>query len=283
MLAKHYYSEVPDYARLRRHPELWRRPIALEPLGLDLDEQLHWLGRTCAGYQHEVADPAWYAALTDRMPGDSLGRSDAQLLHCFVRTHRPRRVIEVGGGLSTAVLVGAARANEAEGASHADITTIEPFPSAELLALDGASIVHARAQGVPATLFDELVSGDLLFVDSTHAVKTGSEVVPIFLEVIPALAPGVVVQIHDVNLPYLHHRLFGRDPYDCQESVLLAALLVGNERLRVLSCGSALHYLRLDDLRRILPTYAPKPDRGGIEVGPTTGGDFHCSTYLVVR
>jgi hypothetical protein len=88
-----------------------------------------------------------------------------------------------------------------------------------------------------------LSAGDLLFIDSTHAVKVGSDVVRIYLEIIPHLPAGIFLHIHDVYLPYAYPRDVFSMPYWWQETGLLIALLTNNPRLSVLTCLSALHYV----------------------------------------
>jgi hypothetical protein len=66
-------------------------------------------------------------------------------------------------------------------------------------------------------------AGDLLFIDSSHAVKTGSEVLRIYLEIIPGLPAGVYVHVHDINLPYLYSRDALSAYYASQETALCAA------------------------------------------------------------
>ena len=58
-----------------------------------------------------------------------------------------------------------------------------------------------KIQDTPLEVFDALGDGDVLFIDTSHTVKTGGDVPWIFEEVLPRLAPGVVVHIHDIFLP----------------------------------------------------------------------------------
>jgi len=267
LLPKHYYSPVPDHAWLQAHPEAWRRPVELD---WDLNEQLAWLEGVMRGHEQEARDLE-----VDRGLGLGYGTVEEQVLYGFVRSQRPGRIVEVGGGISTGVMTAAAARNE----RPSEITTIEPFPRPALERLAGVKLVRQLTQLVPVAVFAALGAGDLLFIDSTHVAKTGSDVVRLYLEVVPALATGVFVHVHDITFPYLFHRTFGSDFYDWQESVLVLALLTGNDRLRVRCCLSALHYERQDELRRLFPDYRPQPERDGIATGP---GDFPSSLWLEV-
>jgi hypothetical protein len=268
LLPKHYYSPVPDHAWLRSHPEAWQRPLELD---WNLDEQLAWLEEVMRGHEDEAR-----ALDVDPELGQGYGAVEEQVLYGFVRSWRPERIVEVGGGVSTGVMAAASARNE----RPSEITTIEPFPRPALQRLGGVKLLRQLSQLVPATVFASLAAGDLLFVDSTHVAKTGSDVVRLYLEIVPALAAGVYVHVHDVTLPYLFHRTFGNDFYDWQESALVFALLTGNAGLRVRCCLSALHYERQDELRRLFPGYQPQPERDGLATGP---GNFPSSLWLEVR
>jgi hypothetical protein len=277
LLPKHYYSSVPDHALLRRRTE-WRAPVEITGVRWNLDEQLRWLEAACAPYLREVAGFAAYSRLAGEGLGPGFGAIESHVLHCVVRTRRPRRVVEVGSGVTTAIIAEAAAANEREGAPAAEIVSIDPFPRAALIARRISELVREYGHAVAADVFNALSDGDLLFIDSTHTVKTGSETLRLYLEVIPSLPPGVLVHVHDVTLPYLYGRDFGASLFDWQETSLVLALLCGNDRLQVRCCESALHYRRRDELRQLLPDYRPQNDRDGLRA---LGGDhFPSSLWL---
>jgi hypothetical protein len=136
---------------------------------------------------------------------------------------------------------------------------------------------------VPLDLFDTLQAGDLLFIDSSHAVKTGSDVVRIYLEIIPRLAAGVTVHIHDIYLPYVYPRDALLSFFEWQETVLLAALLTGNPHLEVLACLSALHYGQPANLAALLPDYQPQANDQGLAVPAAPQGYFPSSFWMRTR
>lgn len=280
VLPKHYYSPIPDYAWLDRHPEAWRRPVAFSGVTWDLDAQLEWLETICSEHASEVDGHALHRRLVDEGYGLGYTAVDTTVLHCVVRKLRPARVVEIGGGVSTAIVAGAGGRDLEEGKEPPQITTVEPFPSEALASLPGVDLVPRHAQLVGDDVFARLDPGDLLFVDSTHVVKTGSELLRLYLEVVPALPPGVLVHVHDVTLPFLHHRTFGSDPYDWQETSLLLALLTHNARLRILCCLSALHYARPDELKRLFPAYRPQGAQDGLVDSTNADGDFPCGLWL---
>ena len=105
----------------------------------------------------------------------------------------------------------------------------------------------------------------MLFIDSSHAVKVGSDVVRIYLDIIPKLAKGVLIHIHDIYLPYLYCPHVLETYFGWQETVLVQALLTNNSALKVLASESALHHERQDEMRRVLSDYRPQSDREGFD------------------
>jgi predicted O-methyltransferase YrrM len=275
LLPKHYYTPVADYSWLRRHSGLWQRPLSMHGVHWDLDEQFGWLAETCGSHYPEAVERTRGALI-----GPGYGRIEAQVLHCFVRKHAPERVVEIGGGTSTAIMSHAAALNGRDGRAQTRIVTVDPFPAQELHGLADVEVRQDYGQTVDRALTDELGAGDLLFIDSTHALKTSSEVGWLYLEVVPALKRGVVVHVHDVFLPYLYRPTLLSEYFDWQETALLAALLTGNDGLSVLCCQSALHAADPARLAATLTDCRP----GRLESGlakPTAPGDYPASMWMI--
>jgi hypothetical protein len=273
-LPKHYYTSIPDYAWLRQNRSLWQRPASLAGFPWDLDRQLRWLEEICKPYYAEVK------GFRPDTIGPGFGFIEAQILHCFIRKLAPARVIEVGAGTSTAVMARAARINATERTQASQITTIDPFPAPQLLSLPDVDVRRDYIQAIPKRIFEELRPGDLLSIDSSHAVKTGSDVLYLYLEVIPILASGVYIHIHDIFLPYLYRPTALHEYFDWQETALLLALLIGNDGLDLVCCESALHHARPDRLAAIVTDYLPKRTDQGL-AHPDAPGHFPSSTWLV--
>jgi hypothetical protein len=167
---------------------------------------------------------------------------------------RPRRVIELGSGHSTLATAQAARENAAEG--HPVVLEVfDPFPSVVAPELPGLErLERLGAQQVPLETFDRLGDGDVLFVDTTHTVKVGSDVNHIMLEVLPRLAPGVVVHLHDIFLPYEYPKVWLED-YGLYwtEQYLLQAFLAFNSGYEILASVYALKRERAREMAALLP------------------------------
>lgn len=156
--------------------------------------------------------------------------SDAMAYYCILRHHRPNRVIEIGSGFSTLV---ALRALQENGAG--EVCCVEPFPMPWLQRLASrVDLVREKVQALPPSFFNERLSdGDLLFIDSTHTVKAGSDCLHIYLRLLPALTARLMVHAHDIYLPFpLPRSQFDRHVY-WTEQYLLYAYLLDNPRTSV--------------------------------------------------
>lgn len=280
VLPKHYYSPVADYKWLNRNKELWCRAADMAAVEWCLEDQLSWLRQRCRDYIHEVQGLRVYADAVRNGLGPGYGPIESQVLHCACRDLKPRRIIEVGCGVSTACMLHALRLNQSETTHPFEYVCVEPFPRPALSCLAGVHLARVRVQELPVEFFRTLESGDLLFIDSTHTVKTGSDTVYLLLEILPRLNPGVIVHLHDIYLPYLYRRDVLHNYFDWQETSLLLALLKGNRNLQTLCCLSALHYRAQSAFRQILPDYTPQADTSGGLAPPGAPGHFPSSFWL---
>jgi hypothetical protein len=280
VLPKHYHNPVADYAWLLRNKPLWARRSDLSGIEWDLDRQLAWLREACERHLAEVLGLCAYREITATAWGPGYGPIESEVLHCFMRSHQPRRVVEVGSGVSTVCALRAVEQNLREGSTGTEFISIEPFPGRCLSGLKGIHLISKRVQELELSFFDRLEAGDLLFIDSSHAVKTGSDVLFLYLEVIPRLRAGVVIHIHDIGLPYVYPRDVLSHFHAWQETALLVALLQGNQHLRVLCCLSALHYDRRAEMARILPDYRPQIETGEGLAEADPQGHFPSSIWL---
>jgi hypothetical protein len=171
----------------------------------------------------EAARPA-LGALADN--GNFSG-GDALAAYAMIQHLRPRQVIEVGSGSSTHIMRRAAR-----DAGHAmAITCIDPEPRR---AIDDVAdtVIRRSVVTLGDRIADGLAAGDVLFIDGSHYAFNGSDVPFLLLEILPRLAPGVVVHVHDIMLPYEYPALFTARNYN--EQYVLAGLLLGGRRWRPL-------------------------------------------------
>lgn len=162
------------------------------------------------------------------------GGSDARVAYGMVRVHRPRRILEIGSGNSTKFLRLAIERN----GGGTELVSIDPTPRAEIDRLC-ERVIRQPLQRVPIETFDVLESGDILFMDGTHQVFHGTDSVFFYLRVLPRIAPGVRVHIHDITLPFEYPDEFIERYY--AEQYVLAAQLLGGDRWRTTVPVNFLH------------------------------------------
>jgi hypothetical protein len=258
VVPKTFYSPIPDLRELP--PDIWDRRSELRGIEFDLDAQLSWIESNLAEAMKEFSPPEQATGRPGEytLDNDSYGRVGADLLHGVVRGLKPRRIVELGSGQSTLIMAAAAARNAAEDVTT-ELRTFDPFPSVAQPELPGlAALEHVRAQDVPLSVFESLEAGDVLFVDTTHTVKLGSDVNRIVLDVFPSLAPGVLVHVHDIFLPYEYPRKWSEESgLHWAEQYLLQAFLSGNRDYEVLAGTFALCRDRPDAMARLAPTWQP--------------------------
>lgn len=281
----HYYASLPSRRWLRRHPDLWSKPLTLHGVSWNLDAQLSWLEIHCAPYLSEVAGLDRYRRAAAAGYGPGFGPIESQVLHGVMRSSQPAQVLEVGSGVSTALMLEAAQMNDLEGGKLPHITCIEPNPSDLLQRNEQVQLIDRPVQAVEPALFQDLSPGDLLFIDSSHAVRTGSELPFLYLEVLPRLREGVLVQIHDIYLPYTFSPWVQTSLWDWQETTLLAAMVTANpNRYKVRCALSALHSERTAELQQLFPDYRPADTIGGLASNPSLSEHHYpASTYLEIE
>jgi hypothetical protein len=199
--------------------------------GLKLIEKLkRYSGELQDLPQHRIEQsPFWF-------DNNSFTDFDAVVLHCLLRHIKPRQYIEVGAGFSSYISSRAIRMNRQEG-SDCDPLYIDPEPRRDMKeVLNCGRLIQKKVQDAGMDLFTRLKEDDVLFIDTTHILKLQSDVVYEFLEILPSLAPGVWIHVHDIFTPYDYPEdwLNNPIPFACNEQYALEALLSGGDRYRVI-------------------------------------------------
>jgi predicted O-methyltransferase YrrM len=252
IIPNHYYSSVADIEVLRRTQRVWAKKSEMPGIESNLDEQAQNLKRICLPYKDEYIGNRNFLIATSEHFGPGFGPIEAQALHAVIRHYKPNRIIEVGSGVSTYCSLKAIETN-----GHGKITCIEPYPSDKLRMLPDINLIEQEVQQVPLETFAALDRGDLLFIDSSHTVKTGSDVNYIILEVLPRLKPGVIIHFHDIFFPYDYQIDILWSFFQWSETSLLRAFLINNPKAQIIFCLSQLHYDQKAILQDVFPEYNP--------------------------
>jgi hypothetical protein len=186
---------------------------------------------------------------------------DATILHGLIRHLKPKRIVEAGSGFSSMVMTTAANMNAEEGCAP-DITHIEPYPPERLLNYPLAGkLLKEKIEDLDLGFFRNFEANDILFIDSTHVLKTQSDLVYIFNYILPLLPSGVYVHFHDVFTPYDadEHMLFEMQ-WSWNEQYALEAILLNSNRFEVAVPSFALVKERPELMKQFVPweTAIPK-------------------------
>jgi predicted O-methyltransferase YrrM len=199
--------------------------------------------------------------------------SDAIVYYALLRELRPRRIIEVGSGFSSALALDA----RDQFLPGLEMTCIDPYPQRldALLQEDDfatVEIIRRPVQDVPLARFDDLEAGDMLFCDTDHFAKLGSEVNWLIFNVLPRLRPGVLVHLHDIFWPFEYPEQWRREGRGYNELYLVRALLMFDKALVIRLFN---HWLWVEhrDLFAGLPVDASAPGGLWLETTDTTSGD----------
>lgn len=259
----HYYSPLPDLDQLRLDEARVFAPPASSLRGIDLDVagQLELL-ETIAPHANELRfQDARCPEFRYYYENDYFSYGEAVILFCLLRHLRPRRIIEVGSGFSSALMLDTVTHSPTIDCS---LTFIEPYPDRLQSLLhpgDGERItlVESRVQDADLAGFEALDAGDVLFIDSSHVSKVHSDVNHLLFEVLPRLKAGVLVHFHDIAYPFEYPKAWIYEGRAWTEAYLLRAFLQYNAAFRIRFFNSYLGQFHADRVGAMLPLFMRNP------------------------
>ncbi|MGA9583868.1 MAG: class I SAM-dependent methyltransferase [Terracidiphilus sp.] len=277
ILPRHFYSEIPDISALK-NTSAWKKPRSFFGMRREIEAQVAWVDECSASFRANLKGFEIHKAAV-RMNGsdEGYGEVEADFLYCFVRSHRPAEIIQIGCGVSTAICLLAAK----DEGFNPKIICIEPYPTEFLRRESQAGrieLVAKKVEEVGSECASWLHAGGLFFVDSSHTLAPAGEVNLIVFEMLPRLAPGTYVHFHDIHFPYdynpdtLSTALFFQ-----HETALLYAFLLMNDHFEILGSLGMLHHQRLSDLIRFFPDMNPRTFDEGLTL---QDGQFPSSIFL---
>ena len=253
----HFYSPIPDHDEVRRNEErIFRVPEHLSAIDLNIDEQLHTL-EALSQYNDEMPfQPEKTDGLRYFFKNPMFGYTDGICLYGLLRHLKPKRIIEVGAGYSSCVMLDT---NERFFDNSISCTLIEPNPGSILSLLKPADVnrielLRTPLQDVDPGAFLTLSANDILFIDSTHVSKVGSDVNHLVFEVLPELRSGVYVHFHDIFYPFEYPVRWICDlGISWNEAYLLRAFLQYNQSFRIALFINYLERFHSEQFVRCLP------------------------------
>jgi predicted O-methyltransferase YrrM len=263
----HYYSPMYDSRQLVVEParsRIWpARPHERPGIDWREDAQRSFMVDVLAAQERLIlrdrGDPedGEYYALNGQFPP-----LDAWALEGMLRHLRPQRMIEVGSGYSSLI---AAQVNREFLEGGMDFVCIEPYPRAFLSAgVTGiGELIVAKVEDVPLERFQALDRGDVLFIDTSHVIRTGNDVAWIYGQILPRVRPGVHVHIHDVFLPGDYPMQWVQEGWGWNENYLVEAFLNFNQAFEIVFGAQWAGHYAVEELARAFPQLATAPEQGG--------------------
>jgi Methyltransferase domain len=266
-LTGHFDSPIPSVKALkRREAQIWSEPsCTLEGIDLTEDAQvalLETLRQYATDLHFEAQKKAPWRFFYEN---GFFGYSDGFLLACMLRYLHPRKLIEVGSGFSSGLILDI---NDQYLDNALDCTFIDPYPR-RLLSLMSerdqrqTKVLRDPVQEIDLAVFEQLAAGDILFIDSSHVCKTDSDVNCLYFKVLPRLRAGIYIHIHDIPYPFEYPRHWVLKGRAWNEAYLLRAFLQYNSAFEIVIHSHFLYLFHLDQLKELMPLCI-KGDAGSI-------------------
>lgn len=234
-----FYSPLVDTDDLRaREDQIWTGQPR-DVIGVDFNDRSHlkilkrWFPRQMPKFDYPASRADEQSEHHFYTQNHSFEMLDPRLLFVMLNELAPRRVIEIGAGMSTLLT---ADVNTRFLGGSCDFKSVDPYRPEYLRELPSgcSELVAERVEKLPLAFFEPLRAGDFLFIDSSHVAKTGSDLNYLVFEVLPRLRKGVFVHFHDIFLPFEYHKSWViEEGRSWNEQYLLRSLLMWSSRISV--------------------------------------------------
>ena len=253
----HFYSPLPSRAEVAQDREriFDRSERELPGIDLNVEGQLELVEELSAFYFEQPFTNEKQDGLRYYFLNDFFSYGDALQLYAMIRWAKPKRVIEIGSGFSSCVMLDT---NELFFDNDIDCIFIDPDVErlqANLKLGDEtrAQVIPQRVQDVDLEIFDQLAANDILFIDSSHVAKIGSDVNREIFEILPRIPEGVVIHVHDVFYPFEYPSDWVEDGRAWNEDYLIRAFLQYNSEFRIRLWNDYLARFHSTFLRQTMP------------------------------
>ena len=242
----HYYSPIISKREILKREQQIFNIDQKKTKGVDLNEpeQLKLLKQLVGYYEELPFTDNKKSGLRYSYNNIFYSYSDAIFLYCMLRHFKPKRVIEIGSGFSSAVMLDT---NEYFMDNKIQCIFIDP-DSDRLLSCfkindrENHKIIKTYVQDVDLDLFSQLQENDILFIDSSHVAKTGSDVNFILFDILPRLKKGVLIHFHDIFYPFEYPKKWALEGRSWNEAYLLKAFLSYNFKYKIILMNTFLEY-----------------------------------------
>ena len=232
----HFYSPIPDLLDLdMSSDEIFAIPPAIRGIDLNESRQLELLEEFRRLYANQPFSASKAPNRRYSFDNPNYSYADAIVLYCMMRYLRPQRIVEVGSGYSSCAILDV---NELFFDNSIACTFIEPFPQLLRSVIENSDrrsirLIGQKVQDVDLNVFRELGASDILFIDSSHVSKTGSDVNYILFKILPILKRGVYIHFHDIFYPFEYPKSWVNEGRAWNETYLLRAFLQYNQSFQI--------------------------------------------------
>lgn len=258
LLRKHYYVPIPEKEDCTE--EFWNSDSKLVGITIDEEKILSYMETELVRYNEEFSS---YPINKEKSKGGYYllnGRFmaiDGNIYYSLIRQIKPKIIFEIGCGFSTMLASDAIQKNRVEGAK-CKLICVDPYPPSVLKneSLEIDEWLKKKVQLVEIKRFKELRADDILFIDSSHVLRTGGDVQYLYCEVLPRLHQGVLIHIHDISLPKQYPKVYYENCIFWNEQYLLQAFLTYNSRIEVIWPGNYMMLKQPEKVSALFPEYA---------------------------
>lgn len=239
----HYYSPIIsiDEIKVNENKIFICDQKTLNAINLNFSAQMEWLDKLRNYYNELPFSKDVNKKHLYYYENGFYTYSDAIFLYLIMRYYKPKRIVEVGSGFSSALMLDI---NEYYFDNQINLTFIEPFPKRlEKLVNNNLhyNLIKHRVQEVDVAIFKELEENDILFIDSSHVVKTGGDVNYLLFNILPILKKGVKIHFHDIGVCFEYpKRIVLESCHSWNEAYFLRAFLMYNNQFEIIAYNSSL-------------------------------------------
>lgn len=244
--AGHFYSPIVSLEAVKQDEEkIWQTGNIQEPHGIALNsESQKELLREFRTYYDELPfEKTKRDGLRYYYENNFYSYTDAIVLYSMIRHYKPKRIFEIGSGFSSSVMMDC---NQRFFNNSMELVFIEPYPD-RLYSLmndddkQSCKVIEDGIQNIDLSLFKKLEKNDILFIDSSHIVKTGSDVNFILFEILPLLNSGVQVHFHDIFYPFEYPKKWVFGGFNWNETYFIRAFLMHNPCYKITLFSDYMH------------------------------------------
>ena len=256
----HFYSPIPNVNEIKERKEsIFNRKKEPGNINTRIEEQIQFL-ESCQHYYNQIPFPEEQSSEFRYYFNNTMFTyADAISLYLIINHFQPKKIIEVGSGFSSAVMLDTC---DFHNHINAELTFIEPFPdrlNSLLNENESINLHETIVQNTNLEIYKKLEAGDILFIDSSHVSKAGSDVNYIFFEIFPILKPGVVIHVHDIGINFQYPYKWIEQGRSWNESYLLRAFLMNNIDYEILLFNAQVYNRKRKFFEDKMPLYTKGP------------------------